>query len=168
MSMTARQRRAAHKARGGTSVDMNLVSLIDVFTILIFFLLVQTGPVETLPSPRAVKLPASTSLKDPKDSVVLVVSGTEILVEGRKVANVADVMTGNQEVIPALKAELDIQARRVAVRAENKKNVLAINVMADKDVPYQVLRRVMVTCSQANFADMSFALRRKEGKEGGV
>jgi biopolymer transport protein ExbD len=63
---------------------------------------------------------------------------------------------------------LDIQARRVAVRAENKKNVHAINVMADKDVPYQVLRRVMVTCSLANFADMSFALRRKEGKDGGA
>jgi biopolymer transport protein TolR len=168
MSQTARQRRADHKNRGGSSVDMNLVSLIDVFTILIFFLLAQVGPVDTLPSPKAVQLPASNSEKDPKDSVVLVISGTEILVEGRKVATVAEAMAGASEVIPGLKAELDIQARRVAVRAENKKNVHTINVMADKDVPYQVLRRVMVTCSQANFADMSFALRRKEGKDGGA
>ena len=48
--MSALQRRAAHKSRGGSSVDLNLVSLIDVFTILIFFLLAQVGPIETLPS----------------------------------------------------------------------------------------------------------------------
>ena len=79
-SLTARDKREAHK-RSSSSVDMNLVSLIDVFTILIFFLLAQVGPIETLPSPKAVQLPMSTADKDPKPAVVLVVSGTEILVE---------------------------------------------------------------------------------------
>ena len=61
MSMTARERRTAHKARSGGSIDMNLVALIDVFTILIFFLLLQVGPVETLPSQRSVQLPARSN-----------------------------------------------------------------------------------------------------------
>lgn len=165
MTMTVRERRKAHQARGGSSVDLNLVSLIDIFTILIFFLLAQVGPLETLPSPKAVQLPLSNSEKDPKAAVVLVVSNQEILVEGRKVIGIAEVMASNQETIGPLKAELEQQARRVAVRAENQGKTQAINVMADRDVPYHVLRRVMVTCSQANFADMSFALRRKEGKE---
>ena len=165
MTATVRERRAAHKARGESSVDLNLVSLIDVFTILIFFLLMQVGPLETLPSPKAVQLPASTAEKEPKAAVVLVISGSEILVEGRKVADVAAVAASAEDLIPGLKAELDLQAQRVAVRAENRGNTQAINVMADKDVPYRVLRKVMVTCAQANFADMSFALRRKEGRE---
>jgi biopolymer transport protein ExbD len=163
-TMSARERRAA-RAHSGSSVDMNLVSLIDVFTILIFFLLAQTGPIETLPSPKAVQLPVSTAEKDPKPAVVLVVSGTEILVEGRKVADMKAVVTQQGDLIASLKAELDQQAQRVAVRSENKKSTNAITIMSDKDIPYHVLRKVMVTCAQANFGDVSFALRRKEGKD---
>ena len=164
MSMTASEKRQARQ-RAGSSVDMNLVALIDIFTILIFFLLAQVGPVETLPSPKAVQLPLSNADKDPKPAVVLVVSGSEILVEGRKVADFAAVAQQPGDLIAPLKAELDQQAQRVAVRAENKKGTNAITIMSDKDVPYAVLRKVMVTCAQANFGDVSFALRRKEGKE---
>lgn len=164
MSMTATEKRAARK-RAGSSVDMNLVALIDIFTILIFFLLAQVGPVETLPSPKAVQLPLSTADKDPKPAVVLVVSGTEILVEGRKVADLVAVAGQKDDLIAPLKTELDQQAQRVAVRTENKKATNAITIMSDKDIPYHVLRKVMVTCAQANFGDVSFALRRKEGKD---
>ena len=164
MSMTALERRNARK-NGGSSVDMNLVSLIDVFTILIFFLLAQVGPIETLPSPKAVQLPMSTAEKEPRPAVVLVVSGTEILVEGRKVADLVAVAGQKDDLIAPLKAELDQQAQRVAVRTENKKATNAITIMSDKDIPYHVLRKVMVTCAQANFGDVSFALRHKEGKD---
>lgn len=164
MSMTAMERRNARR-NTGSSVDMNLVSLIDVFTILIFFLLAQVGPIETLPSPKAVQLPMSTAEKEPKPAVVLVVSASEILVEGRKVADLAAVAGQKDDLIAPLKAELDQQAQRVAVRTENKKATNAITIMSDKDIPYHVLRKVMVTCAQANFGDVSFALRHKEGKD---
>jgi biopolymer transport protein ExbD len=162
--MTAMERRNARR-NTGSSVDMNLVSLIDVFTILIFFLLAQVGPIETLPSPKAVQLPMSTAEKEPKPAVVLVVSASEILVEGRKVADLAAVAGQKDDLIAPLKAELDQQAQRVAVRTENKKATNAITIMSDKDIPYHVLRKVMVTCAQANFGDVSFALRHKEGKD---
>ncbi len=73
-------------------VDMNLVSLIDVFTILIFFLMSNTGGVETLASPRAVKLPESMSQQAPKETLMITVTATEILVAGRVVASVSDAM----------------------------------------------------------------------------
>jgi len=162
MSMTARERRAAHAKRGGAGVDMNLVSLIDVFTILIFFLLVQMGPAEILPSSKAVKLPASTSEKAPRETLVLLVSNEEVLVDGRRIVSVADVAAAREDLIAPLKAELDIQAQRVAVKAVNKSATNPITILADKDVPYRVLKRVMVTCAGANFGDVSFGLRRKE------
>jgi len=162
MKLTPIQKRAERKNRNQTMVDMNLVSLIDVFTILIFFLLSNATGVEILPSPKAVQLPESISPKAPTETVVVVISGTEILVQGRAVASVADVLAGDGDVIAPLKAELDIQASRQVVRADNEAKSKAVTIMGDKDIPYRLLRKVMVTASQSNFSDVSFAVRQKD------
>lgn len=162
MKMTPLQKRAARKARNQTMVDMNLVSLIDVFTILIFFLLSSATGVELLTSPKAVKLPESFAEKSPKQTIVVVVSGEDILVEGRKVASVPEVMGTQGDLIAPLKAELDLLAGRQVVRAENQEQSKAITIMGDKNIPYQLLRKVMYTSARANFSDVSFAVRRKD------
>jgi biopolymer transport protein ExbD len=162
MKLTPLQKRAARKGRNQTMLDMNLVSLIDVFTILIFFLLSGTSGVELLASPKAVKLPESFTEKAPKETILLVVSGSEILVDGRLVANVADVMATKGDLIEPLKAELDLLAKRVIVRADNQEKGQAITIMGDQNIPYQLLRKVMYTSARANFSDVSFAVRRKE------
>jgi biopolymer transport protein ExbD len=77
MKLTPLQKRAERKGRNQTMLDMNLVSLIDVFTILIFFLLSGASGVELLTSPKAVKLPQSVAEKAPKETIVVVVSGTD-------------------------------------------------------------------------------------------
>ena len=118
--------------------------------------------VELLASPKAVKLPESFTEKAPKETILLVVSGTEILVDGRKVANVADVMATKGDLIEPLKAELDLLANRVIVRAENQEKSKAITIMGDQNIPYQLLRKVMYTSARANFSDVSFAVRRKD------
>lgn len=161
--MTPLQKRAERRARNQTGLDMNLVSLIDVFTILIFFLLSNATGVELLPSPKAVQLPQSTAEKEPKQNVILVVSGSEILVEGRKVANVAEVMKLPNDLIAPLKEELDIQAGREMIREANKDKGKALTIMGDKDIPYQLLRKIMATAARAGFTDMSFAVRQKVG-----
>jgi biopolymer transport protein ExbD len=162
MKLTPLQKRAARKGRNQTMVDMNLVSLIDVFTILIFFLLSSASGVEMLASPKAVKLPESFTEKAPKETIVVVVSGTDILVDGRKVASVADVMAAKDDLIEPLKAELDLLANRQVVRAENQVHSKAITIMGDQEIPYRLLRKVMYTSARANFSDVSFAVRKKE------
>ena len=161
MKMTPRERRAERRSRNQNMVDMNLVSLIDVFTILIFFLLSNSGGVETLPSPKAVKLPESVAQTQPRDTVVVVISGTEIIVDGRKVANVADVIDAPDDLIEGLKAELDIQAGRQVIRKENEAKGKTLTIMGDKDIPYRLLRKVMYTSARANFSDVSFAVRQR-------
>jgi len=162
-ALTAREKRAERKARNGNLVDMNLVSLIDVFTILIFFLLSSAAGVETLVSPKAVKLPEAKVEQAPKDSVVLVVGGDDILVDGRRVASVAQVLAATEDVVPALQAELQLLAQRQAVRAENRSVQQGVTLMADKDIPYRLLRKVMSSCAAAGFGDLQFAVRQKEG-----
>ncbi len=161
-TMSALEKRAARKARNSNALDMNLVALIDVFTILIFFLLSSAAGVDTLISPKAVDLPLAMAEKAPKETVLLVVAGDDIIVDGRRIASVAQVMAAPDATIPALKAELDVLGKRTAVRAENKTDQQAVTIMADKQMPYSLLRKVMTTCAQSNFADVSFAVRRRD------
>ena len=161
MIVSPLQKRADRRTRNLSLVDLNLVSLIDIFTILIFFLLSNSTDVETLPSNKAVKLPESTAEKKPRETVVVVVTEHDILVQGRKVADVADVMKLQDDLIEPLKSELDLQAGRQVVRHEHEAQTKAITIMGDKQIPYRLLRKVMVTCARANFSDVSFAVLRK-------
>ena len=160
MKLTPIQKRAARGARHGNALDMNLVSLIDVFTILIFFLLSNSG-VETLPA-ASVHLPESTAKKDPKETLVIVVNADEITVEGRKVSDVASLANATDDMIPGLKAALDVIATRPVALAENAAKAHSVTIMGDKDIPYQLLRKVMYTAARADFTDVSFAVNRKE------
>jgi biopolymer transport protein ExbD len=163
MKHTQLEKRALRKSRNQSLVDMNLVSLIDIFTILIFFLLSNSTEVQSLPSSKSVKLPESIADKSPKETVVVVVSNDEILVQGRKVASVAEVMAASGDVIEPLKTELELQSRHTLVRQENSPENQPITIMGDKSIPYQLLRKVMVTCARANFSEVSFAVQRKAG-----
>ena len=160
MKLSPVQKRAARNARHSNALDMNLVSLIDVFTILIFFLLSSSG-VETLPA-AAVHLPVSSAKKDPKETVVVVVNATEITVEGRKVADVAPLVNAKDDLIPGLKAELDLVSARPVALAKDAANAHAVTIMGDKDIPYQLLRKVMYTAAVADYTNVSFAVNRNE------
>jgi biopolymer transport protein TolR len=160
MTLTPLQKRAERKARNHAGLDMNLVALIDIFTILIFFLMSSTG-VEVLSTSRSVKLPQSTVEKAPHETLVVTVSGADILVGGRKVASVVDALATEGDLIAPLKAELDLQAGRQVLRKENEAQSKAVTIMGDKDIPYRLLRKVMYTAARANFSNVSFAVTQK-------
>jgi biopolymer transport protein ExbD len=155
-------KRAQRHERNKSQLDLNLVSLIDIFIILIFFLMFNATGVEVLPNSRAVKLPESTTDKSPKETVVVLVSGEEILVEGRKVASVSEAMNSSVDVIDALKAELEFHASRQMIRKDKQDPAgKAVTIMGDKEIPYRLLRKVMVTCARADYSNISFAVLRK-------
>ena len=163
MKHTQLEKRALRKSRNQSLVDMNLVSLIDIFTILIFFLLSNSTEVEVLPNSKAVKLPESIADQAPRETVVVVVNSDDILVQGHKVASVAEVLASDGDLIEPLKAELDIQASHALVRKENTPENQPITIMGDKSIPYRLLRKVMYTCARANYSEVSFAVQRKSG-----
>lgn len=160
MKLTPIQKRAARMARNQSGLDMNLVALIDIFTILIFFLMSSTG-IEVLTNARAVKLPISTAEKTPRQTIVVAVSDTDIVVDGRKVASVAEANAQQGDLIPGLKAELDLLAGRQLVSADKDGASKAITIMGDKSLPYSLLRKVMYTSARANFTEIAFAVQRK-------
>jgi biopolymer transport protein TolR len=161
MHKTPLEKRAERKERNKQQLDLNLVSLIDIFTILIFFLLSAATEVETLPSFKSVKLPESSAETQPKETIVVTISASEIIVDGRKVADVAEVMRMDSDVIAPLKAELELLSKREVIRQSNQATKAAVTIMGDKDIPYRLLRKVMVTSARANFTDVSFAVRQR-------
>lgn len=161
MKLSPLQKRAERHARNKFSVDLNLVSLIDIFTILIFFLLANASEVEVLPSTKAVKLPESTAEKTPKETLVVLVSNQDIVVQGRKVSSVSEAMKADGDLIAPLKAELDYHAGRQLIRKEKEARNKAITIMGDKEISYRLLRKIMVTCARANYSDISFAVIQK-------
>jgi biopolymer transport protein ExbD len=161
MKLSPLQKRAERHARNKFSVDLNLVSLIDIFTILIFFLLANASEVEVLPSTKAVRLPESTAEKTPKETLVVLVSNQDIVVQGRKVSSVSEAMKADSDLIAPLKAELDYHAGRQLIRRDKEPRNKAITIMGDKEISYRLLRKIMVTCARANYSDISFAVIQK-------
>jgi biopolymer transport protein TolR len=163
MKLTPIEKRAERKARNHQGLDMNLVALIDIFTILIFFLMSSTG-IEVLSTARSVKLPQSTAEKMPRETIVITVSATDIVVDGRKVASVSEALAGEDDLIAPLKAELDLMAGRQTLRKENEAQARAVTIMGDKGIPYRLLRKVMYTAARANYSDVAFAVMQKAVK----
>jgi biopolymer transport protein ExbD len=164
--LTPRQRRSEHKQRHNDPVDMNLVALIDVFTILIFFLLSSATGVEILTAPKSVNLPVAASEESPRPTLVLVVTAEDILVDGRRVMATKDALADSADVLAPLKAALDLQSQRVAVTAAapaaGAPPTQAITIMGDRSIPWALLKRVMASCAAANYADVSLALVKKD------
>lgn len=157
MGRAARMERH-HKRHTGRSA-LNLVSLMDIFTILVFFLLVNSSEVEVLPNAKDVQLPESIAEEKARETVVVLVTDEQVLVQGQPVARVADVMASREVVIPSLKAALQAQTDRV-LRADAKEDVASreVTIMGDKEIPYALLKKVMATCTDADYGRVSLAV----------
>ena len=162
MKMSRRAKRMErHHKRSRLLTELNMVSLMDIFTILVFFLLVNSSDVEILPSVKSVKLPESVAEKSPKQTIVIVVNDRDILVQGRKVTSVADVINSGSEFIEPLKSELDYQASRDSAVRKTGATGHAITIMGDKEIPYRLLKKIMVTCVRAKYENISLAVMKK-------
>jgi biopolymer transport protein TolR len=163
MEMSQRAKRMERRnEKGKRTVALNLVSLMDIFTILVFFLLVNSSQVEVLPNAKDLQLPQSIAEQKARENVVIMVTGDQILVQGRVVATVAEVMAQDQLVIPGLKGALEGQTDRV-LRRQSMADVAdrEVTIMGDKTLPYRLLKRVMATCTAADYGQISLAVMQR-------
>ena len=163
MKMSARAKRMDrhHRRHRGGRV-LNLVSMMDIFTILVFFLLVSSSNVEVLPNPRDLKLPESIAEQRARENVVVMVTGEDIIVQGRPVAKVAEVMARDDLRIPELEEALRAQTDRVLRKeAQAALRDREITIMGDRALPYKVLKRVMAACTAADYGRLSLAVTQR-------
>lgn len=137
---------------------LNLVSLMDIFTILVFFLLVNSTSTQQLPSNKALTLPTSTAKKAPEETLVIAITKKDILVQGRKVAALDAVRGEESETIAGLKSELDFLSGALPSEAGASETVgKRITIMGDENISYDLVRKILTTCQQANFTNIAFA-----------
>lgn len=163
MVKSARARRMdKHHKRHRSAGALNLVSLMDIFTILVFFLLVNSSEVETLPNAKDLQLPESLAEKKPEESVVILIGEVDILVQGSPVVKVADVLALKGNDIAPLRQALKSQNDRVLRRAARDDIAgREVTILGDKETPYNVLKKVMATCTAADYGQISLAVLQK-------
>ncbi len=163
MEMSKRAKRMEKRnSRAKKTVALNLVSLMDIFTILVFFLLVNSSDVEVLPNAKDIQLPESVAEEKARENVVVLVTEEQVLVMGRPVAQVADVLASKGLVIPALERALREQSDRVLRKASQAEiEDREVTIMGDKELPYSLLKRVMATCTAADYGQISLAVMQR-------
>ena len=160
MSKIRHQQRRGFQKKHAKSASLNLVSLMDIFTILVFFLMVNSSEVEVLQTNSKIKLPDSTSEQRPENRLVISIDEHDVVLQGRPVAAVAELLDPQVRIIDGLKTELEYQAAR---KGEVPELGFEITIMGDRELPYWLLKKIMYTCQHSDFAQISLAVNKVDG-----
>jgi biopolymer transport protein ExbD len=144
-----------------TFADLLITPLVDMFVIIVLFLIANfsaTG--EVLFMTKDIQLPSSTNGEPIDMKPVVQVSKTAILVQGETVAQVADLGKDEYWNIPSLEEKLRDEKKRLDVMHEGDKEggfKGEVNIQADKDVEFSIIKRVMYSANQAGYFSLNFA-----------
>lgn len=158
MKMSRRARRMERNHKKFKIPPLNLVSLMDIFTILVFFLLVSSSNTHQLPTNRDLKLPTSTSTLAPEETLLIAITKKDILLGGVSIAKIETVLHSQENTIPKLTEELLFHAKG---RSPEAGTVGRITIMSDENVSYEVIQKVLTSCQQSNYTKIAFAAVQK-------
>jgi len=160
-SRRAKRMKRHHERGADRNATLNMVSLMDIFTILVFFLLVSAASSDILPTPKNIQLPRSTAETMPKENLVIIVGDNKILLQGKKVSDIKSVVGSKKLMIMPLYNEL-LKLANVKASSKNIKLITSkgVTILGDKEIPYVLLKKIMLTCSAAKFVNISFAVSR--------
>jgi biopolymer transport protein ExbD len=158
MSIVIGKRRKAHKENKGDSAGMMLTSLMDIFIVLVLYLLVNQGTGVELDPPENVILPISGVDTAPRQSVVVVLSDRDVRVQGQSVVSMAEVVASDELEIAPIRQAIERIKAEAEQRADQNGMHTEVTIVADQFVPFKVLKKVMLSSSNAGFGKISFAV----------
>jgi biopolymer transport protein ExbD len=152
-------RRRYTPIKRNATFGLNITSMTDMFTILLVFLLQTYGSSEVNIEPvNGLRLPSSSSEKNPVDSVKIAVSKELVKFEDRTIAEIKGSDFENKDIDPKdsnfiipLFNELDKLAKTSDKQFVKDGKIL---LQADADLPYATLRKVMYTAAMAGFPQL--------------
>jgi biopolymer transport protein TolR len=160
--MTSYRIKRHRKRRHGAS-HFALVPFIDMMTILVVFLLAHTADVDILPNTKNISIPQSISDRKPGATVVVMVTKDSVFVDGQLVGALSDVINNQGPFFAPLKNALVAQnARSLGGAQQTDISKREVTIMGDKSTPYSVLKKIMMTCSEAEYGKVSFAVVERE------
>ncbi len=146
----------------GAVTKMNLTSLMDVFTILVFFLLVNSASTEVLETPKEITLPDSAVEEKPRETVVIFISPSEITIQGEAVARVEDILASSAQNVPEIGDRLAVlEESIIGLKTREAVERREVTILADKTVPFRAVKKVMSTCTSHGYEQISLAVLQK-------
>ena len=156
-------RRMKRMGRNKSKVTgLNLTPLMDVFTILVFFLLFHSAGSNTLESPKQIKLPDSVVETKPRETVVIMVSPEVVLVQGEAVISTPELFGDSIETVTEIKERLkQLERNIIGISTKTVIQSKEVTILADKTIPFSVLKKIMSTCTGSGYGRISLAVIQK-------
>ena len=149
-----------NRAAPRVEAELNLIPMIDVMSVLVTFLLIYTADVEVLQNTKGIEIPNSTAQTQANQSVIVMITKDHLFVQGEMVSSLADVTAIDTPLIEPLRRVLerpmlfgDAGAAGVSKRE--------VTVIADKSLPFDLVRKVMATCTATTYGKISLAVLQK-------
>jgi biopolymer transport protein ExbD len=152
-----------HRKRLHGANHFVLIPFIDMMTILVVFLLAHTAEIDILPNTKNIAIPQSISERKPRAAVVVMITKDSLYVDGRLVGSMRDILANEGPVIEPLKAALMAQNDLILGNAQKTDiSKREVTIMGDKSTPYSVLKKIMLTCTEADYGKVSLAVVERE------
>jgi biopolymer transport protein TolR len=156
------RRMLTHHLRNKAAAELNLIPMIDILSVLVAFLLVYSTEVEVVQNNKAIQVPESIVQAKPRETVVVMLTRDELFVQGERITSIAEVQASAETIIAPLRDALKrpmLVGRRMSERELAERE---ITILGDKSLPYEVLKKVMATCTDADYGKISLATVQKD------
>jgi len=141
---------------------LNLTPLMDVFTILVFFLLFHSSGGDILETPKQIKLPDSVVETKPRETVVIMVSPEVVVVQGEAVVNTPELLDDSVRMVAGITERLEqLERNIIGISTKAVAEGKEITILADKTIPFKVLKKIMSTCTGSGYGRISLAVVQK-------
>jgi len=141
---------------------LNLTPLMDVFTILVFFLLFHSSGGDILETPKQIKLPDSVVETKPRETVVIMVSPEVVVVQGEAVVNTPELLDDSVRMVAGITERLEqLERNIIGISTKAVAEGKEITILADKTIPFKVLKKIMSTCTGSGYGRISLAVIQK-------
>ncbi len=146
-----------NRAAPREDAELNLIPLIDVMSVLVTFLLIYTADVEVVQNNKGIEIPQSSSQTQATPTVVVTITKEHIFVQGEVVASVAEASASETSMVEPLQRVLErpMLIGDASAPASAKREV---TVIADKSLPFDLVRKVMATCTATTYGKISLAV----------
>lgn len=160
------KRQAKQNLRLAQQSKLNLVALMDIFTILVFFLMVNQSEVTVMQSDSQMALPVSASEQMPVETAVVSVHLDKVSLQGNIIwqGNLQD-----QQAFAHLQQQLSNKLAELAkaqgpLPETQQTTGRAVTVLGDKAVPYMLLKQILTACANTEFRNVSLAVEMQQDK----
>ena len=165
MSIASRRKRSrgdsVSSGPGPASDGMMLTSLMVFFIVLVVYLLVNQSDGMSVETTYNVVLPDSGVDTSPRRSIVITLSDMDVRIQGVSVTSMADIKASDEPEVESIREAI----LRIKAAAQTQKDQAGVDtevtIVADRFVPFKVLKKIMLSSSNAGYGKISFAVNQK-------